>query len=417
MSLDFYNAKLKNAPASCYDYYMDHMQALINDRWDNTTSLLTIKEEEPFGSFEFRDIEVHIIHALDKTTGKKQGDDFREIVFKDLNRTVELGSCYYFDDNYWLSINLDEENRVSKNIFNRRCNNVLRYRDSEDGHIVEIPCILDYDATSPQQQVDNDIITPNNKIQIIVQGNEKTHKFIQNYRFIFTDRVFKITGFNNYMWESNLDRNAPLLYLDAYLDEKSPYDDFENGVAYNEELNYSLTLDTSSINQIKGYSTQLTANVLLNNNIVQRTVNWYSSNKNVVSVNEEGVIVLVGNVGEQATITAQLGENTEVISTVEVTIVENAVDSYEIRLTPFVEQVRQNQTIQFRADLYKNNVKQNIIIDLQASGANIEAYDIEILGDNTFNLKCNNISKIPLLLKFDAQVYQQNFMIRLVSMF
>ena len=117
MALNFYESKLEMLPKNPHDSYVDHMQALINERWDNTTTLFTIKRENPFGSLKFDDIEAHVIHAIDKSTGMKQGDDFRELIFRDLDVTVELGTCWYFDDNYWLAINLDEYNRTSKNIF------------------------------------------------------------------------------------------------------------------------------------------------------------------------------------------------------------------------------------------------------------------------------------------------------------
>ena len=231
MELNFYDAKLKIAPKNCDSYYREHMQALVNDRWDNTTSLYTIGEEKPFGSLEFEDIDVHLTHAIEKSTGKKQGDDFREIIFRDLNYTVVLGSCWFFDNCYWIAINLDEYNRVSKNIFVRRCNNVLKYYDETDGHLVEIPCILEYDATSPQPQVTQDIITANNTINLIVQGNEVTRKIFTNQRFIFGGRPFKVTGFNNYMWKSMLDPEPTILYYSLKLDTESPYDDYVNNIA------------------------------------------------------------------------------------------------------------------------------------------------------------------------------------------
>lgn len=69
----YYNAKRGMLPQSPNDYYRSQMQELINDRWDNTTMLQTIEEEYPFASFAFREIQVRMIHALDKSTRTKQG--------------------------------------------------------------------------------------------------------------------------------------------------------------------------------------------------------------------------------------------------------------------------------------------------------------------------------------------------------
>ena len=126
----YYTAKREMLPTSPNDYYREHMQQLINSQWDNTTRLQTIEEEYPFASFKFREVEVHMLHALDKSTRAKQGDDFRELVFRDIDYLVNLGNYYKFSNAYWLTINLDELNRTTKNIIVRRCNNFLKWKNS-----------------------------------------------------------------------------------------------------------------------------------------------------------------------------------------------------------------------------------------------------------------------------------------------
>lgn len=417
MELNFYDAKLKIAPKNCDSYYMEHMQALVNDRWDNTTSLYTIGQEKPFGSLEFEDIDVHLTHAIEKSTGKKQGDDFREIIFRDLNYTVVLGSCWFFDNCYWLAINLDEYNRVSKNIFVRRCNNVLKYYDETDGHLVEIPCILEYDATSPQPQVTQDIITANNTINLIVQGNEVTRKIFTNQRFVFGGRPFKVTGFNNYMWKSMLDPEPTILYYSLKLDTESPYDDYVNNIAYNGDIDYSISINQDDIAQVVGFTTQLSATVTNNGAVVERPVKWISSNEEVVTVTDEGVITLVGEQGEKAEITAQLGDNTKVLSVITIEIVETLRNLYAVHLDPIIDEVPQYQTITFTANLYLNDEKQSDILAVSGSGADSSAYNIKVLGNNEFSVTCLKVSKLPLILHFESDNYSEDKIIRLVAMF
>lgn len=417
MELNFYDAKLKIAPKNCDSYYREHMQALVNDRWDNTTSLYTIGEEKPFGSLEFEDIDVHLTHAIEKSTGKKQGDDFREIIFRDLNYTVVLGSCWFFDNCYWIAINLDEYNRVSKNIFVRRCNNVLKYYDETDGHLVEIPCILEYDATSPQPQVTQDIITANNTINLIVQGNEVTRKIFTNQRFIFGGRPFKVTGFNNYMWKSMLDPEPTILYYSLKLDTESPYDDYVNNIAYNGDIDYSISINQDDIAQVVGFTTQLSATVTNNGTVVERPIKWISSNEEVVTVTDEGVITLVGEQGEKAEITAQLGNNTKVSSVITIEIVETLRNLYAVHLDPIIDEVPQYQTITFTANLYLNDEKQSDILAVSGSGADSSAYNIEVLGNNEFSVTCLKVSKLPLILHFESDNYSEDKIIRLVAMF
>lgn len=227
----FYEAKRNITPSSPNAYYREHMQELINSQWDNTTTLFTIEEEKPFASFNFYPIDVHMTHALDKSTNKKQGNDFRELIFQDINYNVRLGNYYRFSDAYWIVVNVDELNIISKNVIVHRCNNYMKWKDSE-GKIYSYPCFLAYDVTSGSPRVDNDIITPNNRIMITVQANEETLKLKVNHRFIFADRPFKIISINNYMID-NIGGEQSILYFQVQLDEISPYDDFENNIAYN----------------------------------------------------------------------------------------------------------------------------------------------------------------------------------------
>lgn len=227
----FYQAKKNILPNSPNDYYREQTQMLINDRWDNTTTLQNIEEEFPFGSFLFRNVEVRMTHALDKSTNKKQGDDFRELIFQDIDYNAKLGNYYRFNNAYWLTINLDELNRTSKNIIVHRCNNYLKWKDSS-GVLYSYPCFLAYDVTAASPRVDNNVITPNNRIIVTVQANEDTLGLKVNHRFIFGDRPFKIIGYNNYMIDT-IDGKQSIMYIQTQLDEISPYDDFENQIAYN----------------------------------------------------------------------------------------------------------------------------------------------------------------------------------------
>lgn len=231
--LNHYVAKRNILPNSPNEYYREHMQELINSQWDNTTRLYTVQEEYPYASLSFRNVEVHMTHALDKSTNKKQGDDFRELIFKDIDYNVRLGNYYKFDNANWIAVNLDEANLTTKNIIIRRCNNILKWKKL-DGTICSYPCILNYDVTSNNPLIDNNIITPNNKIGITVQANTNTLSLKVNKRFLFGGRPFKIIGYNNYMIDT-ISGSQSIMYIEVQLDEISPYDDFVNGIAYNLE--------------------------------------------------------------------------------------------------------------------------------------------------------------------------------------
>lgn len=227
----YYDAKMGAMPSSPNDYYREQTQEVIDSQWYNTTQLFSIEEERPFGSQCFHCVEVQMTHALDKSTNKKTGDDYRELIFRDIDYKVRLGTYYRFSDAYWITVNVDELNLISKNIIVHRCNNYLTWQDKK-GKIYSYPCVLGYDATASSPRVDNDVITPNNRITVTVQANKNTLRLKVNHRFIFAGRTFKIIGINNYLIDT-IGGKQSILYFQVQLDEKLPEDDFISGIAYN----------------------------------------------------------------------------------------------------------------------------------------------------------------------------------------
>ena len=331
----YYEAKRRTRPKTPNDYYREQMQKLIDTQWDNTTMLQDIEEEYPFASFAFREIQVRMIHALDKSTRSKQGDDFRELIFQDIDYNVNLGAYYRFSNAYWLAINLDELNRTTKNIIVRRCNNVLKWKD-ELGIIREYPCVLEYDATAASPRVDNNIITPNNRVRVIVQANQDTLPLKVNKRFIFGDRPFKIIGLNNYMIDS-IDGVQKILYITTQLDEISPYDDFVNNIAYNTNTDKEIEEPIEPKN---------------------------------------GIVV-----------------------------------------EPMFEFVRQHYTMEFEANLYVDDVKQDAEITATTNGSPDWTYEFKSLGDNKFSLLCKQMAQIPLEITFAGGDMVKSILVDLKSMF
>lgn len=417
MNLPFYTAMRQTLPSSPNEYYRDFFQELVNVQWDNTTTIKHMEEQDEIGSPNFHPIEVRMTHVLDRSTGVKQGEDFRKIMFRDIERNVFKGRYYRFDHNYWIVINTDEMDRISKHVVIRRCNNFLRYRDPEDNHIVEIPCIMEYDTSSPSPQVNNDVITPNNHAVFITQGNEQTYKLIQgNLRIMFGGRPFKVTGFNNYL-ETYTDGTIPyLIYVDAYLDEVSPYDTPE--IAYNFYNNYTIELDKTNFENVQGYQTQLTATVLDNGESVERNLTWLSSDETVLTVDNTGMVQLVGEAGKSATITAQLQFNPQIQTTITIGIVKELTGQTQLIMEPLITSVPQGQSVEFSINAYIDGVKQSSHVLLTPSGPAMEHYWLEQTGHyNEFKLTNLKMSDIPLMITADCRGDKHEWLINLTSIF
>lgn len=330
----YYDAKRGAMPRNPNEHYREQMQHLIDSEWYNTTQLFDIEEECPFGSQRYHWVEVQMIHALDKSTLKKTADDFRELIFRDIDYKVRLGTYYRFSDAYWITVNVDELNLISKNIIIHRCNNKLTWEDKK-GKIYSYPCVMGYDATASSPRVDNDVITPNNRITVTVQANKDTLKLKANHRFIFGDRTFKIIGINNYMVDA-IGGKQSILYFQVQLDEALKQDDFERGIAYNEEV----------------------------------------VEEHDVPLEKKGIVV-----------------------------------------EPMFDCVRQNYIVEFSANKYIDNVKQEDIIMATTAGAPEWAYEFASLGNNQFSVKCKKVAKVPLEITFTDGDITKSILVDLKSMF
>lgn len=335
------------------DYFRDLQQAAIDNLFDCTSAKYTIQEQDAIGASTYHEIDVWLDYIVGTTSsGVKQGADFTQLMFRDIEHPVFQGLYYIFDDNYHISYFYNRYDGLEKALAVRRCNNAMRIIDPENGSVFSIPCVIDYDMTSPSQQVSSYIITPNNHAVVMVQGNTDTLRLFKlNTRYMFNGRPFKLLAYQNALFQNLTNQSPTLLYLDLYLDELHDKDSIENNLAYNGEYNYSVQIDADDMALVNGSNGTLTATVTMNGEEVDSTVDWASSNTSVVTINEAGQYQVVGYAGTSATITATLQGNPHVTSTVEIQVVD--VESVQplIVLNPAFTKIRQFDSISFTIEV------------------------------------------------------------------
>lgn len=105
MNLPFYENGIKYGTiTSPNDKIRDLQQASIDSLWDCTSAMYTIQQQSDFGSDVYTDIEVWIDYVVGLgSRGTTNGDDFRQLLFRDINYQVRRGLYYQFDGNYWIS--------------------------------------------------------------------------------------------------------------------------------------------------------------------------------------------------------------------------------------------------------------------------------------------------------------------------
>lgn len=329
--------------------YRELQQAYINQEWDNTTSRYVVKEQIDFGSNIYNNIEVWIDYVVGLgSRGTTNGDDFKRLIFQSIDHEIKRGLYYQFDDNYWITYFTDAYNSIVKDCGVRRCNNVMRIVDPENGSIFSIPCAIDYDMTSPSQQVSSYIITPNNHATVMVQGNADTLRLFKlNTRYIFGGRPFKLLAYQNALIDESISPNPTLLYLDLYLDELHANDSIENQLADNGVYQYSIEIDSASMELTTGTTGTLGASITLNGEEVNRKIVWTSSDTTVVTVDAEGNYKVIGTDGQSCQITATLQGNSNVTASIEIAVVSAESLQPKIILEPTFDRVRQYETVDF----------------------------------------------------------------------
>lgn len=350
MALPFFENGLNNgAIQTPNDYFRDQQQAAIDQQWDYTSAKYTIKEQKDFGSNVYNEIEVWIDYVVGLgSRGTTNGDDFRQLIFRDINHQVKRGLYYQFDGNTWITYFSDEYSSLSKDAGVRRCNNVMRIIDPENGSIFSIPCVIDYDMTSPSQQVSSYIITPNNHATVMVQGNADTLRLFKlNTRYIFGGRPFKLLAYQNALIDESIAPTPTLLYLDLYLDELHANDDIGNQLADNGEYQYAIKIDSADMELTNGATGSLTASVSLNGEEVNREIVWASSDTNAVTIDRQGNYQVVGVDGQSCEITATLKGNTDVTDSININIVSTELLQAKIIIEPIFSKIRQYETVEF----------------------------------------------------------------------
>ena len=405
--MKYYNNYMQTLATNPHDTYMELMQASINAQWDNTTQVEKIYEQQGIGSEDFDLLEVRVDYAIDMGTGFKQGDDFKEFAFQDLQHKVAKGLLYQYDNDFWITVNTSELGSIAKDVVVRRCNNVMRWINRSNGFINEIPCVIEYVLESPKEQKDKDVKASNGHITVICQGNEETRNLQKNTRFIFNKEPYRFLAFQKMLNENTFDDGtADLLYLDMYLDMVEPDDDITNNIANYGSYVYEIEVAQSLYQQAKGGTVQLFPNVTLNGKTVERDVVYETCecgcDHSYCTVDDNGLVTITGEAGEQAQLIVSLKGNPQVNQLVVIDIVGNISDNNELIVSPIYNKCRVKSSITFSVNLYTNGAKQDNIISYTPTGVPNTYYDITREG-NTFTLYAKQIATEPLIITFSDE--------------
>ena len=152
-----------------------------------------------------------------------------------LNTELNRGSYIGYDNSFYLVITGIDKYDVSKDCKIRKCNQMLKWV-TNDGRVIEYPCIISNDAYGSKMNTNNDHLSDiDTKAKIEVQYNSDTREIGRNHRFLFNNSkydIFKSLDVNTSIKEGIL---TIITKKDTYRQE----DDLENNIAYNKIENHN----------------------------------------------------------------------------------------------------------------------------------------------------------------------------------
>lgn len=397
MPFDFYiNAKDNGMNMLPDEYYREMQQSFYDSQWDNSSAVKEIEEQDFIGSKTFHKIEAWINKVIGTTTTfAKNGEDYRQLIFRNIDKKNIRGIYYKFYDNIWIADFQNPSEGLVSDTTVRRCNNALRMIDPDNGSIFSIPCVIDYDMTSPSQQTSSYIITPNNHAIVYVQANEDTLRLFKlNTRFMLNGRPFKLLAYQNALYQDINTPKPTVLYLDLYLDEIHAQDNIEKQLAYNGDWNYQLVTSYETLNVLENEEGKIDISVLLNDSPIEgKNIKYKSLNPNIVQIDKDGNYNAVGKIGEATTIIAWLDGNKEVNIQVQFNIQESIQNDPIIIIEPYYEKIRQYETIELEVKVKYGNeiiIPSDISIELNNETSKYLTCSIE---NSKLRLTCLKISQ------------------------
>lgn len=393
--------------------FINDFQNMLDEEFSVASDVYTIQEEYPFGSGTYRNIQVRVNTAITAPTGDKLGDDFKQILFQDITHPTERGWMYQFDNNYWITISTEKIKNLAASVIVRRCNNLLRWMDS-NGINYRVPCIIENTAIRENRNyatAGSAILMLSGFIDVITQLTPTTNTIRPNQRFLIGNpgnwTAYKVLGaginnFNN-VSTADLDSMGTLkLSLEAsYVNAQT--DDLVNGVADVLQNGYTVTILPNNmggnIAGNVGGTYQLIAQVKMNDEIVSKPVTWSSSDTSIATVNASTGVVTFVATGD-CVLSCALLNNGSITDSIDCNVSLSPLTNYEVKISPEDNFILEGQEVTYTVALWLNGIEQidGFVFDLDANGVPSASYTFTRADNKHFKVK-NNIKYLNAPLK------------------
>lgn len=335
--------------------WKDGLQAIVDREFENASTYYTIEEEVAFGTLDFKEINARVNSLVDAKTGQRVNDDYKKIIFSDLDYSPEIGTRYRFDNNIWMVFSTDNIKTDTSSVYVRRCNNTMNWQDFY-GNIHQEPCYIDYKITENQIFRNYSIDVPSGRIWVQYQNNENTKSIGVNSRFIFGENVYKVRSMGDYDRVNTFDKDSvrtKSFYADY--DNQAEDDNFELCIANYRCLDFSIYIEGYKdviVGKI-GFSGKIIPSAYLNGGLLENEeFEFYSLNDNIVQIDDMGNFVLLSN--GDSFIGCRMKNKLDIEKRLTVICKEEVPDIYVDTINNDSRYIRLNETEFYSIYEYKN---------------------------------------------------------------
>lgn len=306
--------------------YLDYQKSIVGAKHDNdfmfASDIFPVKKEYPVGSGVFKDIIARVQRITIPDKAQFLGDDYRKLLFKELNEPVEVGYKFILDNDKWVCYNTDNMGAITKTCHIRRCNSSLRWKNKY-GAIEEEPCVVDYfkfTFTNNSIEFDKQMRLGGNLRLLIVQANSKTNTFERDMRFIFNGLSWRITNMERLGHDGLIE-----ITVEEHQVDKTSDSMVERVADFNSPSKYSIKVDSNRMTLAVGESNTVAYKVMYDGTETNEKCVFESSSILLLSFNENTV---TGIAEGQAKIRVSLENSYNIYTEIDVIINELDETSY-----------------------------------------------------------------------------------------
>ena len=378
---------------------IDNYFSKIDQVWEYAPDIEIVEIQKDFGSTEYYPYKMRVERVFNAKTQDTRSDDWKEFLSPEPDFDLPYGLYLRWKNNYWIVYNKENFDYPTRGVICRRCITTFNWVD-EWGNLREYPVSIG----KPKEASDyvNVQFTNPGGFNVFYMQLDQYSKYIRpNDRFMvgndgyWTSYKVQGGGVANYLREETMNATSTgLLSLICFTYEgNDDTDNLEIGVANYYEKIFTMELDQYEIQQYSGFSTKIIPTIKRGTVIKDNVeLSWQSSDENIVTVDENGTIILIDE-GE-ADIICTMTKNDSVTKSVHIINMGEKEEGqeeekfYEARIYPNIHEIKQGTSQTYVIEYYINdNVAspQEITIEIDRNNVPKQNF-VFTTNDNTFTI-------------------------------